>query len=131
MKLRVQTVIFTLGFLLCLVGLSTIVTHSWELPCEISCDELNVKFYDLEESHECCGQTNTSSCDLFQGCCSTVPGSSVPLISKVENKRFGILAITSVDAGEISFSNFREFIPESTETGPPQPLFLKNLSMLC
>jgi len=129
---RVYTIIFALGFWLCFVGFAPVVAQVWELPCEISCNELSEKLNDLRESHECCGVTNQSARDFFKSCCSFTPGSSAFLVSNIENQRLETLAVTGIKIRPaIYFSGITETTTEPTEVGPPQPLFLKNLSLLC
>jgi len=118
---RVYTIIFTLGFLLCFVGLAYAISQVWELPCEISCNELSATLNDLRDPHECCGVTNKSTCDFFKSCCSFTPGSSAFVVSNVENQRLKTLALTAINIRPvIYFSSVSETTTESIEVGPPQ-----------
>jgi hypothetical protein len=129
---KAYSVIFELGFVLCVIGLASSIAQAWSPPCEISCNEQSWEWNQLREPNDCCEGVNESSCCLFKGCCSESSAMAVSVVSKAENRQYADSAIDGIHVIPVSdFLIINDNMAEPSVTGPPVSLFLKNLSLLC
>jgi len=129
---KAYSVILALGFLLCVIGLVSIIAQAWSLPCEMSCNKQSRGWNELREPHDCCEGVIESSCGFFQGCYSESPAFVVSVVSKAKNRQYADSAVDGIHV--VPFTDFlmgNNNMAEPLIIGPPVSLFLKNLSLLC
>ena len=129
---KAYSVIFALGFFVCVIGLVSSIAQAWSPPCEMSCNKQSRGWNELREPHDCCEGVIESSCGFFQGCCSESPAFVVSVVSKAKNRQYADSAVDGIHVIPVTdFLIRNNNMAEPLVIGPPVSLFLKNLSLLC
>ena len=126
------SVILALGLVLGIIGIASSIAQAWLPLCEMSCNEHIATWNELRESHVYCEGVAQSPRCIFKKCCPESPALAVSVVLKAENRQYADSAIHASQVIPITdFVLINNDMVEALVPGPPVPLFLKNLSLLC
>ncbi len=129
---KVYTVILALGFFFSFVGLASSIAGACSLPCDMLCHQPSGRLTELGQPHGCSYGGNEFSCDVSRGCCSHLPELAVVGIPGIENAPPADLPVDTRNVSSfLDFPMAHGNVVWTLATGPPVPLFLLSLSLLC
>jgi hypothetical protein len=123
---------FAWGFVLCFLGLGCVSAAACSLRCGMQQMPHKTEAKGLCQPHSCCSSANEPPCDISKGCGSELPEFALSVIPRVKSPGQADMAVSSTEV--ISFRAYQVGHNNTVwtlATGPPVPLFLMSLSLLC
>lgn len=124
-------VIFALGLFLCSMELTSIIAGACSAPCDILCGQQSGRLKEFGQPRGCCCGANEPLCDVSKSCASGLPEFALSVVPMVKNPTPAHIVVNTTYV-----STCLDF-PAGINTvwtlaiGPPVPLFLSSLCLLC
>ena len=125
-------VIFALGLFLSSMELTSIIAGACSAPCDMLCGQQSGRLKEFGQPRGCCCGANEPLCDVSKGCASGLPEFALSVVPMVTNPTPAHITVnTTYLSSSLHFPVGLNDTVWTLAIGPPVPLFLSSLCLLC